>query len=360
MSLLRQVDTLLREGKSGEALKQLDLLRNGPRLSPLESFELGWLYGQARRFRTAIEIFEILPENVPDPLTHSYAIALSHFNLGAYQKTVDVLLEAKRRGTLDAKAANLLGVAYAQLGEAEKAYASLRDGIGDDPSDADGYLNLVTLCVEYRNNPVAEKIASRGINAFPRESRLYVSRGAIKMQDGRVEQARDDFGRAVELAPRSADASFFSALAEYQLGRHAEAGTVLRKAIRSGVADPDIHYLLAESLLRSNPGDSAHAVRELDRAIELDPRSVAALVLRGKLGLKEGRAATAAADLEQARAVEPHSRSVLYSLARAYQQLGKQKEAQRLFERVQLDSDNAVVEMGQKKVGKILVERAPQ
>ncbi|MDQ1474271.1 MAG: hypothetical protein QOJ99_5751, partial [Bryobacterales bacterium] len=123
---------------------QLDRLRNGPPLSPLDLFQLGWLYGQARKYDMAIGIFRTVPDDVPDPLIHSYAIALSHFSLGHYQQTVEILSEAKSRGFTDSKAANLLGVAYAQLGEAEKAYASLRDGVGENPTDARGYLNLVT------------------------------------------------------------------------------------------------------------------------------------------------------------------------------------------------------------------------
>jgi tetratricopeptide (TPR) repeat protein len=288
---LQQAGTLLREGKSAEAVMQLDRLRNGPPLSPLDLFQLGWLYGQARKYDMAIGIFRTVPDDVPDPLIHSYAIALSHFSLGHYQQTVEILSEAKSRGFTDSKAANLLGVAYAQLGEAEKAYASLRDGIGENPTDARGYLNLVTLCVEFHNNPLAEKIATRGLEAFPGERRLHISRGAVRMLGGQVESAREDFGHAIGLDPHDADASFFAGLAEYQLGRHAGAIAVLRKAVRNGVADPDIHYLLAESLLRVNPDDTAGALRELDNALSLDGNSIPALVLRAKLRLQAGRAA---------------------------------------------------------------------
>jgi tetratricopeptide (TPR) repeat protein len=357
---LQQAGTLLRDGRVAEAVTQLDSLRNGPPLSPLDLFQLGWLYGQARKYDLAIGIFQTVPDNVPDPATHYYALALSHFSLGRYRETVDILSEAKSRGFMDAKAANLLGVAYAQLGEAEKAYASLRDGIGEAPTDATGYLNLVTLCVEFHNNPLAEKIATRGMEAFPRESRLHISRGAVRMLGGQVEQAREDFGHAIQLDPRDADASFFAALADYQLGRHAAAITVLRTAIRNGVADPDIHYLLAESLLRANPDDSAGVLRAIDNALSLDGHSVPALVLRAKLRLQAGRAADAVADLERARSVEPGSRGVTYGLARAYMQLGKRKEAEQLFEQVREDAANSVAEMGQKKLSKTLVERAPE
>ena len=49
-SRLREAGALLREGKPAEALKQLDRLRSGAALSALDSFQLGWLYGQARSY----------------------------------------------------------------------------------------------------------------------------------------------------------------------------------------------------------------------------------------------------------------------------------------------------------------------
>jgi hypothetical protein len=41
-------------------------------------------------------------------------------------------------------------------------------------------------------------------------------------------------------------------------------------------------------------------------------------------------------------------------------QLGRQKEADQLFEKVREDAANSVVEMGRKKLGKTLVEKAPE
>jgi tetratricopeptide (TPR) repeat protein len=236
----------------------------------------------------------------------------------------------------------------------------LRDGLGEDPTDVTGYLNLVTLSVEYRNSLLAEKIATRGIEAFPAAMRLYVSRGAVRMQQGNTRFAREDFRRAVELSPNNADACFFAALLEYQAGRHIEAIAILRQAARNGVTDPDIHYLLAESLLRVSPDEPNHALRELDRAIEIDRRSVPALVLRAKLKLQAGLAAQAVPDLELARQVEPESRSVLYNLGKVYQQSGREPEARQLFEKIRQESTDSIAEVGRKKLDKILVERSPK
>ena len=314
------------------------------------------MYGQARKYHTAIEIFAAVPEATPDPLTHQYAIALCYFNLGQYKQTIDILLQAKQRGLTDARAANLLGVAYAQLGEAERAYDSLRDGVVK-AADVAGYLNLVTLCVEYQNQELAEKIATQGIAAFPNDGRLLVYRGAVRMLSAQIDSASSDFRSALKLAPKDADATFSAALAEYQHGSFEQAANILRHAITAGVRDSDLHYLLAEVLLRSEPANPEAAIQELNRAIEVNPVSLSALVLRARLKIKSGATGQAKADLERARAIEPESRTVLYNLARVYQKSGQLQEAEKIFQYVRQDTANTVDEFGKKRLVKILVER---
>ncbi len=354
---LDEAAALLRKKELGQALPILDGLRAERSLVPIERFQLGWLYGQARRYDTAIAIFEALPEDVPNPAIHHYAIALSYFNMGQYERTTQVLTQAKQRRFTDARSANLLGVAYAKLGEAQKAYQALRDGVVENAADANGYLNLVTLCVDYGNNVLAEKIATNGIDAFPTDARLRLSRGALRFTAGQTEGARSDFQAAIGLAPRNSDPAFFAALAEYSTAQYADAMRTLHKCIDAGIADGGIHYLLAETLIRSDPDLEAEALSEVDAALRLDRLLVPALLLRAKLELRRGGVSKAVHDLEQARELEPENRSVLYLLGRTYQQTGRTTEAKKLFNQVQQDTTNLVSDLMNKKLRKILVER---
>lgn len=354
---LNQAVELLRDKQIARAVPILDSLRSAPSLSPIDRFQLGWLYGKARRYETAIAIFEALPEDVPEPVTHYYAIALSYFNLTRYDRAVNVLTAAKHRGFTDARSANLLGVAYAKLGEAQQAYEALRNGVTGTAADADGYLNLVTLCVDFGNNALAEKIATKGVEAFPSDERLLLSRGALRLDASQAEAARADFERAMRVAPQDPSPVFFAALGEYSSGQYADAIRILRKAILAGIADAEIHYLLAETLIRSDPDRDVEALREIDKALAMDSALVSALLLRAKLELKNADARIAVRDLERAREMDPDNRNVLYLLGRAYQQTGNNAEAKKLFQRVQQDSANLVSDLAKKKMHKILVER---
>lgn len=357
IDVLQQTTSLLKEGQRDKALSLLDQLNKSGRLRPTERFQLGWLYGQAKEFHIALEIFSSLPETVPDPVTHNYAIALSYFNLGRFQDAIGILVRLKDRGLADERTINLLGVAYAKAGEADKAYHSLREGVLESPANQTGYLNLVTLCVDYENLELAEKIATRGLEAFPKAHQLFVSRGAVRLLRGTREIAREDLRKAVSISPRDREALFLLALCEYEMGLLEDAIATLTIPIKGGFADPDLHYLMAEAILRLDPNNIDAALRELDRAISLDPKLVAALVLKGKIHLQRKDANSAATYLEQARLIEPESRSVLYNLGKTYQALGRNREAQDLFRQVKADSYETVTVLTQKRARRVLVER---
>jgi Flp pilus assembly protein TadD len=115
------------------------------------------------------------------------------------------------------------------------------------------------------------------------------------------------------------------------------------------VKDPDLHYLLAETTLRLDPGNTESALAELNRAIAMNPREVQALSLRGKLRLQRHDLKDAVPDLELAHSIDPGSASAAYSLARAYFALGKVEDANALSKQLASGSD-AVNELSDQKL----------
>jgi len=97
------------------------------------------------------------------------------------------------------------------------------------------------------------------------------------------------------------------ALSDYRQGKVLAGAEVLKAAIGSGIVDSDLHYLLAECRVRIDSSSSAGALAELNRAIELNPKSVSARTLRGKMLLEAGHSQDALLDLRVARELEPQS-----------------------------------------------------
>jgi tetratricopeptide (TPR) repeat protein len=357
-----KVGKLLARKEYQSAKEVLSILQTCHNLSPLEVFNVGWLYGRAHDFSQALKIFDSVPPEVPDRLTHGYAIALSQFELGNYQPAIDGLNRLRSQGAFDAKCADLLGVSYSKLGRYQEAYPIMAENLQHNPTEPFAYFNLITLFVDAGETAKAAQVADSAVAALPQSAEALVMRGSIKMSQSRLEDAYDDFSAAAQVAPHSPDPRFFMALSDYKQGKFLAGAEVLRAAIGSGIADSDLHYLLAECMVRMDSSNSAGALAELNRAIELNPKSVSARTLRGKMLLEAGQPQDAVLDLRVARELEPNperdSRSATYFLARSYMALGKRDEAKALFAQLssQFSSNNldTLNELGDRRMKAVL------
>jgi len=354
----RSVQILLANKQFEQATKTLDGLRRCATLSNLQTFQMGWLYGRARRFDVALEIFAKVPEDVPDRQNHGYAVALARFEQSDFRGAISTLTALRAAGFSDPNSTNLLAVAYARSGLYREAYEVLSNAAAAAPGDLTTWMNLVTVCAEGGDFAKSAEVADKAAQLFPRESEVFVVRGAASMLLGRVDKAAEDFAIATRLAPARADARFFLALTKYQRGDFADAVQILRAAAKEGIADSDLRYLTAECLLKMDPANTTPPLEELKRAIALNSASAPARILRGKLLLEAGRAGDAVEDLEIARKTSPDSRSATYNLARAYRALGRTSDAQKLLSGLQAQSEKALLEeTSQQRLGDAVMGR---
>lgn len=340
-----RADSLLLDKKYSEARTELMRLKKCPHLSQIEEFNLGWLLGRARDFSAAIEIFRSVDPNVPDMETHRYAIALSEFQLHDYRGVISTLGDLQTQGTLDSRSAELLGVAYSKEGKYPEAYSTLSENARHHPEDPLSYLDLVALLADTGDFTRALNVANLAIASFPGNPEARIKRGSIEMFQGEFEKAHDDFRQAIQEAPNDPTPRFFEALADYKLQKFFLAREELNAAIDYGIVDSDLHYVLAECLIRIEPTAPGNAVAELNKAIEINPKSVSPRILRGELLLDMGKPQQALEDLLLATQLQVgpqrDTRNAIYLLARAYRALGQEKQAKELFAKVrtQLRSD---------------------
>jgi tetratricopeptide (TPR) repeat protein len=355
-----QANMLLKAGKYEQALATLDPLQRCQRLSSIEKFNIGWLYGRAHNFEKALQIFKSINSNVPNHLTHQYAIALTEFELGDIHSTVDILTALRTQGMFDSKCANLLGVAYSKLGLYQDAYPLFAQELRKNPRDLFAYLNLVTLYADTGNFVKASDVANQAVHTFPQNPDVFIVSGSAHTLLGKLDAAHIDFATAARLAPAKADPRFFLALTDYKQGKFATAASELKKAIAAGIVNSDLHYLLAESLIKIDPSDSREPLVELDRAIAIDSQSVPARSLRGKLLLEGGHPKQAIVDLKLALRTDPDSRSATYNLARAYTALGETAEAKVLFQRLNSHPTDSLHELSERKLKDALAGNASE
>lgn len=359
-NVFEKASILLKQREYEQARSALNQLEGCHNLSPVDTFNLGWLYGRAHDFNTALRIFKSTSSNVPNQLTHQYAVALAEFELGGFSGAVKTLTDLRSQGICDTKCANLLGVSYTKLGLYQNAYPLFAEELRKNPNDLFAYLNLVTLFADTGNFTKAADIASQAVLAFPQNPEVFVVRGSVNTLLGKLDEAHSDFATAVRLSPTKADPRFFLALSDYKQGNFATAANELKRSITAGISDSDLYYLLAECRLKIDPTNTRAALMELNRAIEINSRSVPARSLRGKLLLEEGHPKQAVADLELTLKIDPDSRSAVYNLARAYSALGKTVEANSLFKQLSTHNTDSLNELSERRLKEALADNASQ
>jgi tetratricopeptide (TPR) repeat protein len=330
-----QVGALIEKQDYSRAKMLLRGFESCPHLAPLEQFNVGWLYGRAHDPPDALRLFHSVQADVPDRLTHGYAIALADFELGKFQASIDTLAALRAQGIFDAKCADLLGVSYSKLDRYQDAYAVMAENIRQNPSNPYAYFNLIALFVDTAEMDKAAQVADKAVAALPQNAEARSMRGSIALYTNQSDEAYRDFSAAADLAPHSPDPRFFMALVDYRQSKFDQAAKVLRDAIASGIADSDLHYMLAECVLRIDPSKASVALSELDQSIQLNPKSVPARTLRGETLLAAKRPQDAVVDLKIARDLDPSPQrdtsNTTYLLGRAYAALGKRDQANALF-----------------------------
>ncbi len=338
-------ERLIQRHDYSEAIRNLDGLLSCGDLTDAQKFQAGWFYGQAHEFVKALHLFEAVPENIPDRVTHHYALALVQTETNDFAGAVASLEPLLDDPGFLSKQLNLLGVAYSKTTQPAKAAAAFERAIRIDPADPAGYFNLTTLLCEHGALRECLDAARHTASVFPKLSEAQLIFGAALVENGRLADSRPAFLAARELDPNAAEPVFFLALADYQAHDYAAAIQSLRASMTSGLRDADLSYLLAASLVQQGNGSSPEVAAELDRALTLNPHSAAALALRGKLNVQRHEYVAAISDLESALKQDPQSQTALYLLARAYQALGRSDEAQALRKRMTLSSDDGVAKL---------------
>ena len=99
--------------------------------------------------------------------------------------------------------------------------------------------------------------------------------GLAHLEENRLAEAADEFGRLVEMAPREAAGHANLGLTYLRMGRLEEAESALREALDLEPGDPDVHLIMADILVAAERPAAARG--ELESALAADARHARAL-----------------------------------------------------------------------------------
>ena len=272
----------------------------------------------------------------------------------------------RERNPSGATAYDLLGRAYLENGENQKAKAAfgkaleLRPG---DPVASNGLAEFELLENDYDS---ARKYYDQTLRRYPGHMQTWKKLAASFAEEGREEEMRHTFRNAVladprALEPRLAEARFYLArgqldeaalllggLTEQQqehpdamvtraaweltAGRYDQALITLRMLIRMRPNVSQYHYMRAKAY--AGLGDKKRLVAELERAAELDPSHFYTTIAKARLEIMSGKIDAFEKHLAKLKAIAPDNLDVMKLEVLSRQRKGNSQIASQLLESI--------------------------
>jgi serine/threonine protein kinase/tetratricopeptide (TPR) repeat protein len=275
----------------------------------------------------------IYPANDPAAITSALsALVASTFHLPR-QTTAETIAPA-------AYAAYAEGVAALQSGTASyaQAVAAFERSIAVDPQSVLPRARLAEACYDGWRATSDSQWLRRGREELAHAERLNgdsivvrLAAGLLNLVPGSYERSVEEYQRATQLDPTSAEAWNGLARAREQAGQPAAAVAAFEKAI---ALQPDYYRPINDlGAFYRRLGNAAEAEKQWVRLIALVPNRLEGHANLGGLYGDVGRYDEAERELRRALELEPRSRPVLNNLGALYQYMQREEDAVQYFER---------------------------
>jgi len=304
-----------------------------PTLNDAQSLHAALLLLSLHENDRAIDLFQKLGKRqfpAPAPWVQ-FDLAKTYLLVGRYEDAVAVANSLTQKFTSDsnpaedASAWSLMGIAYAHVGQADRAVWALRRAASLDPAQEEHCLNLTRQLMELQNYRDAILAVREGLAANPLSYALHLRLGAANLAAGHYAEAESTFRTLVAAGDPLPTGYVGLAQVLMRTGRAAEAAIELADA-RQKLA-PNFLIAYFEGLALDRAGKQAEAILAFEEAVRLDANSAEAHLGLGKTLLAGGKVKEANAELSKALALSPGNVQARRLLSQAYRRAGDMKNA---------------------------------
>lgn len=294
---LARGESLIRSGKVDEAIAWLvEVRQKEPDLPGLEA-KLGKAYYRKRDFRQAISHLRSALKKNPQDREAEQLLGLCLYSVGQLEQAIPLLESIQSRlPQAEFDGLYLLGVCYLRTQQLQRARAVFAQMFAAPPDSATAYLLFAQMMVRQHLEDQAIPELEKAISLDPRLPMVHFLLGEIYLYKLNPQRALDEFKKELDMSSTLWLVYWRLGDAYARLERYEEAEKSLKQAIWLNETFTGPYILLGQVELKK--GDVELAAEFLDRALKLDPRNYLA-----------------------------H-----YSIAKAYQQMGRTEDATRHFE----------------------------
>jgi tetratricopeptide (TPR) repeat protein len=296
------VETTLAEARElitrDQPLAAIEKLKSIPDQQSIEvAHLLGVAYYHADDYARAIEelvpVIRKLPPGAMERREPVQVLGLCQFLTGHFGEAIPLLEETRQWASSNAELGYVLGQAYVQTRQPDRARAVFAATFGVPPESAAAHLLAAQMMTRLGFEPLAEIELKRAIDIDPALPMAHSLLGQIAIFHGRLDEGIELTEREIALNPANA-------MALYQLG---------------------------DARVRQAKWDEG--IQALQKSIWLNPYYSAPYIVLGRAYMKKGQPATAEGMLTRAIEYDPNNRSAHYLLGQLYQQIGRVEDAKR-------------------------------
>jgi tetratricopeptide (TPR) repeat protein len=144
---------------------------------------------------------------------------------------------------------------------------------------------------------------NRAVELAPHSAEIVKTRGLFYLSQSQYEEAIADLQRAVELAPKNPETYEAKGVAEFLLKRYDDALASLDAAVALAPESPPLYANRAR--IFAIKGQNDKALEELGKALQLEPRSVQLLLLRARVFQQAHKSDRAMEDVSEVLRMRP-------------------------------------------------------
>ena len=314
--------------RNEQAVAVAAALKRPGALPPEDAAAFAALFAEHGLLDQAVGILEAARQSSPNSYLLLYGLGASYAQLRDWARAEEFLSAALAARPDDVAALGALARVARARGEMEKALSYLIRARKLAPASQEVLYDFGVTALHLKlildALPAFEELQRRRPDHPPY---IYML-AAARLHKGEKGMAETLLRRYVGLRPADAAGHYLLGVALNSLNRFAEARAAFERSLALG-PNAEAEYMLG--LISNNEGDSAGAVRWLERALKADPAHAAALGELGVAHARQNNYEAARASLERAVELNPKDLRAAHQLGLVYAKLGERERAGRMF-----------------------------
>ncbi|MFZ5446079.1 MAG: tetratricopeptide repeat protein [Myxococcota bacterium] len=309
-----KAESLVVQGKVADAVP---LFEEALKADPANGFTNGRLanaYALLNQPEKAAPLYSVAVRAQPESIEYTEGYLSTLIILGKMDEATRVMQSANTRFPGNATLAYLTARVADVLDNAKEAEEAYKRAIAADPKIIDAYLYLSRHYMHFRRFAEAAPVLEAGLNQAPDNAAMRVGMGELALHERNLDRAEQEFKKAIELNPYSADAYLGASRVSSERGKYELAATQVARALE---LNPRISGgKLMNGVALWKLGKLDEAIIELEAAHEAEPKNTQIVVTLGAVKFDKGDLNGATAHLNSALVAAPSHPDANFYLAR--------------------------------------------